>query len=411
MGQNCACFLKSFETEGHTYNLPEIGNNIQQIEHNEGTQTNLSKSPINHGLSNTQSLCKDVNNISQSKRLTNEIVKSKLHKCIKGFLFKKKYRFYIKQQLLTYQEELFNETTKALNNNNITAIEKKYNGLYNPLGYQKYYNNSNSNNNIFKQINNSKSYKDCIYIEYISNNDKESVIASLINKAISLYKGTLSIDNKKNGYGELLTKESKHQGEWIKDKFTGWNCKITSDGHMYIGKYTDGILNGKGECYTLDEYSYKGDFVNNIKEGQGIEVMNNATYEGSFVNDIKNGKGKIIFASGDIYEGDFINGVIEGKGHYIWNKSKHEYIGDYKGGKFHGNGYFKINEEEYYKGEYKEGVKEGMGEITFPNKMKYIGPFANGKPNGVGIFDNGKSFKGEAEFIEGKLNKKYKPKK
>lgn len=414
MGQNCVCFFKSFETEGQTFNLPDINNRNQAIEHGEVLQTNLTKSPISQELSKTHSLSKDANYLSQSKLHNNEIAISKFHKYTKGFLFRKKYHSYLKNQLFNYQEELLKEITKALlSNSNILATENKYQGVYTQLGWKEYYDyNENKGDMIFNNDNpNQKSYKNCVYIEYISNNGKESVINSLVNKAISLYKGTVTIDNKRHGYGELLTKENKQKGEWVNDAFTGWNCIFTSDGHMLIGKYALGVLNGKGECYSLDGYSYKGSFVNNLKEGEGVEVMNNSTYKGSFLKDMKNGKGKIVFASGDIYEGNFVNGVIEGKGHYIWNISKHEYIGDYKGGKFHGNGYYKINGEDYYKGEYRDGVKEGIGEITFPNKMKYIGPFANGKPNGVGVFDNGKNFKGEAEFIDGKINKKYKQRK
>ena len=41
------------------------------------------------------------------------------------------------------------------------------------------------------------------------------------------------------------------------------------------------------------------------------------------------------------------------------------------------------------------------------NGRVYIGPFINGRPNGVGIFDNGFNFKGEAEFIDGKMNINY----
>ena len=83
----------------------------------------------------------------------------------------------------------------------------------------------------------------------------------------------------------------------------------------------------------------------------------------------------------------------------------------YKNGKLHGEGLFKIKENEYYKGHYVEGVKEGEGEMKFSNGKLFVGPFSKGKPHGIGYYENGKDFKGEVEFIYGQLNKKHKPSK
>ena len=41
------------------------------------------------------------------------------------------------------------------------------------------------------------------------------------------------------------------------------------------------------------------------------------------------------------------------------------------------------------------------------NGRVYIGPFVNGRPNGIGIYDNGINFRGEMEFIDGKMNINY----
>jgi hypothetical protein len=57
------------------------------------------------------------------------------------------------------------------------------------------------------------------------------------------------------------------------------------------------------------------------------------------------------------------------------------------------------------------GIKEGKGEVRYPNGKKYICPFVNGKPHGIGIFEDEKGNKKEIEFIEGKINRNYQPKK
>ena len=65
--------------------------------------------------------------------------------------------------------------------------------------------------------------------------------------------------------------------------------------------------------------------------------------------------------------------------------------------------------KEYYKGDYKNGIKEGNGELKYPTGKKFICPFVNGKPNGVGTYEDGKGNKCQVEFVDGKINKKYKP--
>ena len=72
---------------------------------------------------------------------------------------------------------------------------------------------------------------------------------------------------------------------------------------------------------------------------------------------------------------------------------------------------YRINEEEYYKGEYKDGIKEGKGEMHFTKGKRYVGPFSKGKPHGIGYYDNGHGFRGEVEFIYGRINKSYRPSK
>ena len=59
-----------------------------------------------------------------------------------------------------------------------------------------------------------------------------------------------------------------------------------------------------------------------------------------------------------------------------------------------------------------EGVREltdPKGEVKYPDGKKFICPFVKGKPHGIGIYDDGKGKKCEVEFIQGKINKKYKP--
>lgn len=245
-------------------------------------------------------------------------------------------------------------------------------------------------------------------MSYQNSNDYN--ICDKINTlALSLYKGDVNIDNQPHGYGIKLTRNGeKYIGYWIKGEFTGWNQKIDKKGDVYFGKFKNGILQGKGGKYTMSSNSvYKGSFINNLKEGEGEEKTNEGIYRGSFKNNTKTGKGKMIYNSGDTYEGDYFNDVFNGTGCYKWKASGYEYIGEYKNGIMNGNGIYKWNESEYYKGEFVNGIKEGNGELRWSNGRKFIGPFKDGKPHGIGFFDNGLNFRGEMEFIKGKLNKNF----
>ena len=119
----------------------------------------------------------------------------------------------------------------------------------------------------------------------------------------------------------------------------------------------------------------------------------------------------IFSLSGDIYEGNYKDDLFDGKGHYIWKISGQEYTGEYKNGLMHGKGLYEWSEGEFYRGSFINGKKEGNGEMHWADGRSFIGPFVNGRPQGIGIFDNGINYKGEMEFIDGKLNRDYLTKK
>ena len=111
--------------------------------------------------------------------------------------------------------------------------------------------------------------------------------------------------------------------------------------------------------------------------------------------------------SGDIYEGNFKDDLFDGEGHYIYKTSGQEYTGEYKNGLMHGKGLYEWSQGEYYRGSFVNGKKEGNGEMHWADGRSFIGPFINGRPQGIGIYDNGINYKGEVEFINGKLNRDY----
>ena len=236
--------------------------------------------------------------------------------------------------------------------------------------------------------------------------------------------GVKNQDKEEAKYGDkmhvIIPKYTKFPGETYQKKyevnlterhpdiivnvFEGNNKYVNNN--KKIGEFNKKNLNRKGEIIKINEnrkkYIYKGNIKNFKKDGDGTEKTNEFFYEGQFLNDIKHGQGKIIFYNNtsESYEGEFKNGEITGKGFYIW-KNKHTYLGEFYCGKMHGKGLYKWPDGNVYEGDYIYGVKEGYGEFIWADGRIYKGPFKNGKQHGNGkLTVNGTTF--DAVFENGK---------
>ena len=327
----------------------------------------------------------------------------------RGSIYRKNYKKLngIKSELIAQH----NEKIKSVEKNFISKLILKNEKLFKDSNFEnnwRQYYNTNEMNEFEPKFNNDILIKtDCLVSKY-KNED-------------CLYKGTLTIDsiqkyknaqgkklyniNSLTGKGVLyLRNGKKYVGNFINGELNGWCRYINSKGVCYEGLFIKGVLNGKGEIIKIDEnlrkHIYKGDIKNFKKEGKGKEKTNDFSYEGEFVNDMKHGNGKIFYNNnGDYYEGQFYNGAITGKGFYKW-KNQHTYFGDFVCGKMHGKGLYKWTDGNQYEGEYINNIKEGQGEFKWNDGKIYKGSFENGKPHGKGlltikgitfdaIFDNG----------------------
>ena len=73
------------------------------------------------------------------------------------------------------------------------------------------------------------------------------------------------------------------------------------------------------------------------------------------------------------------------------------YEGEYRSGKFHGQGTITYPDGIKYVGELKYNKPNGQGIITFSNGIKYVGEFKYGLLNGLGTatYPNGKKYIGQ----------------
>jgi hypothetical protein len=92
--------------------------------------------------------------------------------------------------------------------------------------------------------------------------------------------------------------------------------------------------------------------------------------------------------------------------HWIYKADKTKYIGQFKDGKFDGQGTYTYGDGTKYTGQFKDGLPNGQGIYTYGDETKYTGQFKDGKgTDKLGI--NIPSFKEEIFIDSVKKLKKY----
>ena len=371
---------------------PPIKNSVKKVEslRSNLVEPEISKIMSNKDYESTFSEKNDLKPLINNSCLPEVLIQSSY----RGSIYRKNYRKLngIKSELIAQH----NEKIKSIEKNFISKLILKSEKLFKDSNFENnwrhYYNTNEINLYEPKSNNDILVNTDCLVSKY-KNED-------------CLYKGTLTLDsiqknknvqskmlyniNSLTGRGVLyLRNGKKYEGNFINGELNGWCRYINSKGVCYEGLFIKGVLNGKGEIIKIDEnlrkHIYKGDIKNFKKEGKGKEKTNDFSYEGEFVNDMKHGNGKIFYNNnGDYYEGQFSNGLITGKGFYKW-KNQHTYFGDFVCGKMHGKGLYKWTDGNQYEGEYINNIKEGQGEFKWNDGKIYKGRFENGKPHGKGL--------------------------
>ena len=126
---------------------------------------------------------------------------------------------------------------------------------------------------------------------------------------------------------------------------------------------------------------------------------------GNYLGEWKGGKfdgqGTAIYAIGDKYVGQWKDGNESGQGTYYFlaeNRFKGDiYVGQFKDGEKNGQGTYTHLSGEKYVGAFKDGSRTGRGTQTLSNGDQYVGDFKSNKFNGQGTytFVNGNKYVGE----------------
>ena len=94
------------------------------------------------------------------------------------------------------------------------------------------------------------------------------------------------------------------------------------------------------------------------------------------------------------------------------------YVGEWKTGKYHGQGTIEYSDGTKYVGKWKDGLPNGQGTLTDSSGNKYVGEFQDGKRHGQGTYtmSDGSKYAGEWEdslpngegiyaYVDGKIDK------
>ena len=410
------CTNNNGDINSHNFNISNTNNNnINQKSSSSNISSSLNETN-NINSSNTNNNYKSkimyINNFVDPEKINTNLINNKkifLNSRFKGYLLRKKYKEYLKLDLVNLGNELYFQFLSKIKNKKVSVIlnnesDKKI-MAYLTISWSEFY-KEDPNKEINIKINKVKKYINGLIFKYKDKNFHSDDIGQCLKSSLYCYKGSVDIyTNKRCGYGELIYLDgSRKIGTFYNDEFIGWNTYTNSEGILYVGYFIKDKLNGKGLKYILENnYLYKGDFLNNMRHGFGKDFRKSSKYEGQFSFDKKSGNGIIELNTGDVYEGEFKNNKINGYGHYIWKNNNHEYIGNFVNGRFHGEGYYKWGENQYFKGTYINGIKEGNGEIGFSNGKKLIINFIHDKPCGKGILIDENNNITEAEFENGKI--------
>jgi hypothetical protein len=113
--------------------------------------------------------------------------------------------------------------------------------------------------------------------------------------------------------------------------------------------------------------------------------------------------GSVTFDGGNKYVGEWKDGKFNGQGTYNW-VSGEQYVGEFKGGRRHGQGNATYADGNKYIGEFKNDTRSGIGTSIFADGRRYVGEFAGGKYNGLGTsFTSDGKVLSEGIWFDGKF--------
>ncbi|EAS03533.2 MORN motif protein (macronuclear) [Tetrahymena thermophila SB210] len=205
------------------------------------------------------------------------------------------------------------------------------------------------------------------------------------------------------GMQQNIKSENVYIGDWVNFMREGNGIEYSKkDQTYYEGQWKSNLKHGNGRLVCRNDIVYEGQFEGNKKQGYGVLYQfGGKRYEGQWSNDLPNGNGIQYYPNGDIFEGEFQNGVKQGSGTFKYfdgSTLSGSWVKDQANGACT---YFKIDGSKY-EGEYKNGKKHGFGTFIWSDGRKYVGHWENGVQDGAGLYTNSKGITVQGIWKNGK---------
>lgn len=195
--------------------------------------------------------------------------------------------------------------------------------------------------------------------------------------------------------GTIMYRGGVKKNDFGHDIYDGKGTLFDQEGEpLYEGEFVNHMKQGNGIMYLKGQLIYQGEFIQNKKQGNGILYKDSQIhYEGHFRNDLMDGYG-ILYYEEDViapyqelramyphlnqpqYEGDFVHGMKKGKGKQYYPNGFLQYEGDFIWHHMQGAGKLYYPAESpageelnrgvttlYYEGYFFEDLKHGKGKV------------------------------------------------
>lgn len=196
--------------------------------------------------------------------------------------------------------------------------------------------------------------------------------------------------------GTIMYRGGVKKNDFGHDIYDGKGTLFDQEGEpLYEGEFVNHMKQGNGIMYLKGQLIYQGEFIQNKKQGNGILYKDGQIhYEGHFRNDLMDGYG-ILYYEEDViapyqelrsmyphlnqpqYEGDFVHGMKKGKGKQYYPNGFLQYEGDFIWHHMQGAGKLYYPAESptgeeldrgvttlYYEGYFFEDLKHGKGKVN-----------------------------------------------
>jgi hypothetical protein len=162
----------------------------------------------------------------------------------------------------------------------------------------------------------------------------------------------------------------------------------TKSQRVYEGYWRHGRWHGLGRLAFPNGDVFEGEYHGDMRHGRGVfRYADGRVFDGNFADDRRHGRGVFSWPDGSYYDGDFVRGDREGHGVYVFCRNADNpkggggrYEGQWKDGRYDGQGTCQWDDGRRYEGEWKNGMYHGRGtETDAAGRVTHSGLWSNNK--------------------------------